>query len=141
MHIVLLGCKGHIPLPLVVDCGDPEAPVNGAYSCPATTYGAICTFSCNTGHTLGGWVSRTCQENGWDGAATSCTSVSRNLAIVVRSLLVLLCCMRWACCHAPCSLWLCCHQMMQTLIPFPAAICGNMWCILMGCGNPLLTQP
>ena len=58
-----------------MNCGPLTAPSNGAKSGDRATYLSVVTFSCNTGYTLGGSSSRTCQADGsWSGNTTSCTS-------------------------------------------------------------------
>ena len=53
----------------VIDCGVPDSPSNGnvALTDGETQYGAIATYSCNSGYTLTGTTDRQCQSNGqWD---------------------------------------------------------------------------
>ena len=59
----------------VVDCGPLGDPENGMVSASITTYNSMATYSCNTGYTLTGNVSRTCLANGlWSGSEPNCTS-------------------------------------------------------------------
>ena len=58
----------------VVDCGALTDPANGQVSHPdGTTFGQTATYSCNTGYTLVGDSTRTCEatEN-WSGDAPTC---------------------------------------------------------------------
>ena len=53
----------------VIDCGVPDSPSNGNVTLTNgdTQYGAIATYSCNSGYTLTGTTDRQCQSNGqWD---------------------------------------------------------------------------
>jgi len=59
-----------------VDCGALSSPANGNVSYAATTYGSTATYSCNSGYTLSGSPSRTCDGSGsWSGAAPACVSM------------------------------------------------------------------
>ena len=66
LHIAFL-------LSTVVDCGALTAPANGQVSHPdGTTFGQTATYSCNTGYTLVGDSTRTCEATGWSGDAPTC---------------------------------------------------------------------
>ncbi|HJL19970.1 MAG TPA: hypothetical protein RMH99_30175 [Sandaracinaceae bacterium LLY-WYZ-13_1] len=59
-----------------VDCGALASPANGNVSYAATTFGSTATYSCNSGYTLSGSPSRTCDGTGsWSGAAPTCVSM------------------------------------------------------------------
>ena len=62
-------------LPLsAVDCGALLSPTNGQVNHTAgTTLGTTATYSCNTGYSLQGSNSRTCQATGmWSGSPPTC---------------------------------------------------------------------
>ena len=66
LHIAFL-------LSTVVDCGALTDPANGQVSHPdGTTFGQTATYSCNTGYTLVGDSTRTCEATGWSGDAPTC---------------------------------------------------------------------
>jgi CUB/sushi domain-containing protein len=56
------------------DCGTVAAILNGAFQyTPNTLYQGLAEFSCNTGYTLVGDATRTCQDTGvWSGANPVC---------------------------------------------------------------------
>ena len=58
----------------VVDCGNLTDPANGQVTLTAgTTFGLTATYRCNTGYTLVGDSTRTCQVTGnWSGSAPTC---------------------------------------------------------------------
>lgn len=58
----------------IKDCGAPPTPNDGSVSTPGgTTYTSVAKYSCNSGYTLIGKTTRTCQANGlWSGSAPSC---------------------------------------------------------------------
>nr|XP_006822175.1 PREDICTED: ephrin type-A receptor 5-like [Saccoglossus kowalevskii] len=64
----------------VVTCPTVSVPSHGGMSCsPATgtDYNTKCTFTCDTGYTPSGSVSRTCQSTGqWSGSEFACTAVT-----------------------------------------------------------------
>ena len=57
-----------------MDCGTLPNPSNGSVSHTAgTTFGQTATYSCNTGYTLVGNDTRTCQADGmWSGSEPTC---------------------------------------------------------------------
>ena len=57
-----------------VDCGNLTDPVNGQVNHTAgTTVGQTATYSCNTGYSLVGDNTRTCQAIGnWSGSTPTC---------------------------------------------------------------------
>ena len=56
-----------------VDCGPLIAPTNGTVILTNTTFGSTVTYSCDTGYTLNGGSTRTCQSGRtWSGAAPTC---------------------------------------------------------------------
>ena len=64
-------------LATVVDCGPLTDPDNGSVTHTAgTTFRQIATYSCNTGYSLVGDSTRTCQSSGfWSGNAPICQGV------------------------------------------------------------------
>ena len=60
-----------------VDCGNLTHPANGSVNHTAgTTFGQTATYSCNTGYSLVGNSTRTCQASGnWSGSAPTCQGV------------------------------------------------------------------
>ena len=57
----------------VVDCGNLSDPANGQVNTSGTTFGQTVTYSCNTGYSLAGNSTRTCQATGnWSGSAPTC---------------------------------------------------------------------
>ena len=58
----------------VVDCGNLTHPANGSVNHTAgTTFGQNATYSCNTGYSLVGNSTRTCQATGnWSGSEPTC---------------------------------------------------------------------
>ncbi|MBI5498035.1 MAG: choice-of-anchor D domain-containing protein [Deltaproteobacteria bacterium] len=70
----LIGCAGGACV--VAACNSLTSPSNGTVSAPTTTYGSIATYSCNTGYTMNGSSTRTCEAGGsWSGSAPSCVPV------------------------------------------------------------------
>ena len=56
-----------------VDCGPLNNPTNGQVMVPATTFNNMATYSCNSGYTLNGAQTRTCQASGvWSNAEPTC---------------------------------------------------------------------
>ncbi len=56
-----------------VDCGAPANPANGVAVAAVTTYGQSASYSCNTGWSLTGASSRTCQaDRSWSGEPPIC---------------------------------------------------------------------
>ena len=62
-----------------------NATINGQVNHSAgTTFGQTATYSCNTGYTLEGNSTRTCQANGmWSGNEPTCISESNLLRMVM----------------------------------------------------------
>ena len=57
-----------------ISCGPLSNPANGAVSYSTTTYGSTATYSCDTGYTLVGDATRTCQADGtWSGSEPVCS--------------------------------------------------------------------
>ena len=58
----------------VVNCGTLSNPANGQVShTGGTTLGQTATYSCNTGYSLVGDSTRTCQSTGvWSGSVPTC---------------------------------------------------------------------
>ena len=61
----------------VVECGTLNATTNGQVNHTAgTTFGHTATYSCDTGYTLEGSSTRTCQTDGmWSGSEPTCQGV------------------------------------------------------------------
>ena len=80
-HISMLPSSvGPFPVPFkyalsaAVDCGSLGNPGNGVVSFTNSTYNSVATYSCNTGYTLTGDDTRTCQSSGlWSGSEPTCT--------------------------------------------------------------------
>lgn len=67
--------SGSAPTCDPVDCGPLGSPSNGNVSVAATTFGSTATYTCNSGYTLSGDASRTCEGSGsWSGSVPSCVS-------------------------------------------------------------------
>ena len=59
---------------IAIDCGSLGDPENGMVSVSTTTYNSVATYSCNTGYTRTGNVSRTCLDTGlWSGNEPTCS--------------------------------------------------------------------
>ena len=57
----------------VVDCGNLTDPANGTVNDTDRTFGQTATYSCDTGYSLVGDRTRTCQASGsWSGSAPTC---------------------------------------------------------------------
>ena len=64
---------GTAPTCVLVDCGGLSAPTNGKVSVPSTTYGSQATYSCDSGYTLSGSATTSCQASGaWSSSAPTC---------------------------------------------------------------------
>ena len=56
-----------------MDCGSLTDPPNGQVTLTATTFGQTATYSCNTGYSLVGNSTRSCQATGnWSQSAPTC---------------------------------------------------------------------
>ena len=56
-----------------INCGSPSEPDNGAVTFTSTTFQSQATFTCDSGYSLEGSSSRTCQSDGtWSGQAPVC---------------------------------------------------------------------
>ena len=65
---------------IVVDCGDPGTPINGATTGTDTTFGSVVTHSCDDGFVLDGADKQICLESGnWSAPLPSCNSTSLRL--------------------------------------------------------------
>ena len=75
IFLLLTPVKFSLPFASVVTCPRLDGPVNGVATRPSrSVYQSVTNFSCNSGYTLSGSSSRTCQSDGnWDGANTTCT--------------------------------------------------------------------
>ena len=62
----------------VVDCGSPSAPSNGDVDTSSgTDYNEVATFSCDTGYTMSGSSTTTCQaDQTWNNATPDCDVVN-----------------------------------------------------------------
>ena len=57
----------------VVNCGTLTDPPNGMVTLTNTTFGGTATYSCNTGYTLSGDMTRMCGADGnWTGSEPNC---------------------------------------------------------------------
>lgn len=67
-----------------VSCSGATAPANGAVSSGTALYNAQITYSCDTGYTLTGTATRTCQADGsFSGTAPTCAATSCGTAPTV----------------------------------------------------------
>jgi CUB/sushi domain-containing protein len=58
------------------DCGAPPTPTHGSVSAPKTTLGQVATYSCSSGYTLSGAMTRTCQaDQTWSASTPTCVPV------------------------------------------------------------------
>ena len=61
----------------VVDCGALPNPLNGMVIFTITTVLSTASYSCDTGYTLFGNSTRTCQTDGtWSGSSPTCDGKS-----------------------------------------------------------------
>ncbi len=59
---------------VAVDCGPLTDPTNGFVTVPITTFGSTATYTCITGYTVTGDMTRTCGAGGmWSGSDPTCT--------------------------------------------------------------------
>ncbi len=81
---------------VAVDCGDLTDPSNGAVDTSSgTTFMMNATYICNTGYTLVGTVTRTCQANTmWSLTAPTCTGMPGVVVMCIEDTL---------CFHSPVS--------------------------------------
>ena len=64
----------------LVDCGALDNPDNGMVDVSETVLDSVATYSCNTGYTLTGDATRTCQGNStWSGAIPTCVGMKQAL--------------------------------------------------------------
>ena len=57
----------------VVDCGTLAAPQNGKVTLTTATFMSTANYSCNSGYTLSGNETRTCEATGtWSGITPTC---------------------------------------------------------------------
>ena len=64
----------------LVDCGALGSPDNGMVDVSETVLNSVATYSCNTGYTLTGDATRTCQGNStWSGAIPTCVGMKQAL--------------------------------------------------------------
>ena len=64
-----------IILYFLVDCGEPEVPLNGTVQVDGNNLeGSVATYSCDAGHLLIGDTQRMCTSNDsiWSGAVPEC---------------------------------------------------------------------
>ncbi|XP_064386230.1 CUB and sushi domain-containing protein 3-like isoform X2 [Halichondria panicea] len=75
--------SGSEPVCNPVNCGSLTDPINGAVDTTSgTTFMMTATYTCNTGYTLVGAVTRTCQANTmWSLTAPTCTVICPNLGV------------------------------------------------------------
>ena len=68
-----------------VDCGNLTDPANGQVNHTAgTSLGQTATYSCDTGYSLVGNSTRTCQAEGnWSGSAPTCQGMLLPLCVLV----------------------------------------------------------
>ncbi|XP_064386406.1 uncharacterized protein LOC135334956 isoform X2 [Halichondria panicea] len=72
-----------------VFCGSPPTVPNGVMtSSTGTTFGAIATYSCNTGYQRSGSATITCQTSGSWSAAPVCRAICSNLSVLVNGIIV-----------------------------------------------------
>ena len=68
--------SGRAPTCLIVRCGGLSNPSNGRVRITNDVPGSTATYTCNSGYTLVGGETRTCQNDGtWSGSAPTCTRV------------------------------------------------------------------
>ncbi len=59
-----------------VDCNGLSNPTDGMVALTTTTFDSTATYSCNTGLSLNGEATRTCEETGaWSGSAPTCVGM------------------------------------------------------------------
>ena len=72
--------SGSTPTCAIVDCGQLDDITSGQVTLSTTTYGSSGTYSCDSGYTLNGPNSTTCQADGtWSGCVSSCDLVDCGL--------------------------------------------------------------
>ena len=66
---------------LAVECGTLTNPANGRVDTPqGTTFEHTATYRCNSGYSLVGNTTRTCQANGlWSGSSPTCGKFKHQL--------------------------------------------------------------
>ena len=72
---------------IVINCGDPGIPDNGATTGTNTTFGSVVTHSCDDGFVLVGADERICLESGnWSTPLPSCQSKCISITILLQLL-------------------------------------------------------
>ena len=72
-------CSIHAHCLLAVYCGYLTNPSNGMVTFTTTTFGSTANYVCNTGYTLSGGSTRTCQSDGtWSGSPPTCAGEHLN---------------------------------------------------------------
>jgi hypothetical protein len=68
------GWDGMQPTCVVANCPALAGPAGGSVVAPMLSFGATATYSCSSGYTMAGAVTRTCKTDGtWSDAAPTCT--------------------------------------------------------------------
>ena len=68
--------SGRAPICRIIRCGGLSNPSNGQVRITNDVPGSTATYTCNSGYTLVGGETRTCQNDGtWSGSAPTCTRV------------------------------------------------------------------
>ena len=71
--VVLSGDIHRVFLCVAAACGNPGFPENGQTQFSTTTFNSVATYTCDSGYTLQGSNSRTCQASGqWSGSVPQC---------------------------------------------------------------------
>ena len=72
------------------DCGNLTAPADGSITFSrGTTFQSVASFDCNTGYTLEGDATRTCQANAaWSNSDPSCKIIGKFLGWIWVSILL-----------------------------------------------------
>jgi hypothetical protein len=68
--------SGTTPTCTPIDCYQPAGILNGKVNATYTTWGSIASYTCNSGYSMTGASTRTCQSDGtWSGTLPICTLV------------------------------------------------------------------